>query len=130
MPRYANVDRLMGHAIKMDWSMLKWVNEVDIYDAINPNVVERAVYNQVKVERDIAIDQLRSINKGLGAEMDDVVVQKKGKWIDKPVYKQTMDGKTWDGFTYCSECKEKYEYGYRSKFCPNCGSDMRGEEDA
>ena len=36
-----------------------------------------------------------------------------GYWIDEPVYRQTMDGKTWDGFTYCSECKEVHEYGYR-----------------
>ena len=41
MPRYANVDKLMEHAISLDWSVLKWVNEVDIYTAINPNVVER-----------------------------------------------------------------------------------------
>lgn len=41
MPRYANVDRLMEHAISLDWSILKWVNEVDICTAINPNVVER-----------------------------------------------------------------------------------------
>lgn len=41
MPRYANVDKLMEHAIRMDWSVLKWVNEVDISTAINPNVVER-----------------------------------------------------------------------------------------
>lgn len=56
--------------------------------------------------------------------------RKKGKWIDEPIYKQTMDGKTWDGFTYCSECQEMHEYGYRSKFCPNCGAEMKGEEDA
>lgn len=41
MPRYANVDKLMKHAISLDWSVLKWVNEVDICTAINPNVVER-----------------------------------------------------------------------------------------
>lgn len=40
MPRYANVDKLMEHAIRMDWSVLKWVNEVDICTAINPNVVK------------------------------------------------------------------------------------------
>ena len=40
MPRYANVDKLMEHAIRLDWSVLKWVNEVDISTAINPNVVE------------------------------------------------------------------------------------------
>lgn len=41
MPRYANVDKLMEHAISLDWSVLKWVNEVDISTAINPNVVEQ-----------------------------------------------------------------------------------------
>lgn len=54
---------------------------------------------------------------------------KKGKWVDEPVYKQTMDGKTWDGYTYCSECREMHEYGYRSNFCPNCGCPMKGETD-
>lgn len=54
--------------------------------------------------------------------------RKKGYWIDEPVYKQTMDGKTWDGYTYCSECKEMHEYGYRSNFCPNCGAEMRERE--
>lgn len=54
----------------------------------------------------------------------DLVERKRGKWIDEPIYKQTIDGKTWDGFTYCSECKEMHKYGYRSKFCPNCGAEM------
>jgi len=53
-----------------------------------------------------------------------------GEWIDEPIYKQTMDVKTWDGYTYCSECKQMHEYGYRSNFCPNCGADMRKEGDA
>ena len=52
-----------------------------------------------------------------------------GEWIDEPVYRQTMDGKTWDGFTFCSECKQMNEYGYRSKFCPNCGARMKGYDD-
>ena len=41
MPRYADVDKLMKHAISLDWSTLKWVNEVDIITYINPRVVER-----------------------------------------------------------------------------------------
>ena len=53
--------------------------------------------------------------------------RKRGKWLDEPVYKQTTVGKTWDGYTYCSVCKEMHEYGYRSKFCPNCGAEMEGE---
>ncbi len=58
----------------------------------------------------------------------DVPDRKVGKWIDEPVYRQTMDGKTWDGYTYCSECREMHEYGYRSNYCPNCGADTRGAE--
>ncbi|MBQ6233564.1 MAG: hypothetical protein IJJ80_08665 [Clostridia bacterium] len=56
--------------------------------------------------------------------------RKRGKWIDEPIYKQTMDGKTWDGYTYCSECREMHEYGYRSNFCSSCGAEMlKGEEE-
>ena len=58
----------------------------------------------------------------------DAVERKKGKWIDEPVYKQTIDGKTWDGYTYCSECREMHEYGYRSNFCPSCGAEMQKGE--
>lgn len=53
---------------------------------------------------------------------------KRGRWIDEPVYKQTMDGKTWDGYTFCSECREMHEYGYRSNYCPNCGAKMERSE--
>lgn len=74
-------------------------------------------------------------NKGgyFGTDAEEVaptVERKKGKWIDEPVYKQTMDGKTLDGYTYCSECREMHEYWYRSNYCPSCGADMRkGEEE-
>jgi hypothetical protein len=55
--------------------------------------------------------------------------RKKGKWIEED------DG--WDGvFWRCSECNEPFylvdgtpvdnEYHY----CPNCGTDMRGDQDA
>lgn len=58
----------------------------------------------------------------------DVVERKVSKWIDEPVYRQTMDGKTWDGYTYCSLCKEMHEYKYRSNFCSYCGARMKGED--
>lgn len=59
----------------------------------------------------------------------DVPDRKVGKWIDDPVYKQTWDGKTWDGYTYCSECREMHKYGYRSNYCLNCGTKMEMIED-
>lgn len=45
--------------------------------------------------------------------------RKKGEWILKPnIY----------GVAYCSECD--YElHTDNTNFCPNCGADMRGEED-
>lgn len=60
----------------------------------------------------------------------DVRPVRRGRWVDENIYKQTMSGKTYDGFTYCSNCKHDFSFGYRSKFCPDCGSyncaDMRG----
>ena len=87
MPRYADVDKLMKHAVNMDWSALRWVNEVDICTAINPCVVER----------------------------------KKGKWISR---KNEPKHKYW---WTCSECQGRFDYEW--KFCPNCGADMREEND-
>ena len=45
-------------------------------------------------------------------------VSRKGKWLINP-----------DGyFPYCSECKAEPEGRKMTKFCPECGADMRGEE--
>lgn len=60
----------------------------------------------------------------------DVVERKRGKWI------KHKDRDCW----YCSECKKDNYYAYcwnsdtgkyeiQDHFCPNCGADMRGEED-
>jgi hypothetical protein len=45
--------------------------------------------------------------------------QPKGKWIEKWC--------EWQQYIECSECG--YETGIRcnTKFCPNCGADMRGD---
>lgn len=50
----------------------------------------------------------------------DVRPVRRGRWVDENIYKQTMSGKTYDGFTYCSNCKHDFSFGYRSKFCPDC----------
>lgn len=44
--------------------------------------------------------------------------RKRGMWIDK-------DG----GLATCSECGDRWGVWSVMKFCPNCGADMRGEED-
>ena len=60
--------------------------------------------------------------------------QKKGEWIDEKINSYTSR-------TYCSECGSSAPFVYKSddyygnhahgetvktKFCPNCGADMRG----
>lgn len=44
--------------------------------------------------------------------------QKKGKWIPKE-----------DQRFHCSKCNSIAPKGIRWVFCPNCGADMRGEEE-
>lgn len=57
----------------------------------------------------------------------DVVPVRHGKWVDENTYKQTMSGKTYDGFTFCSKCKTDYDFGHRAKFCEECGARMDGD---
>ena len=53
-----------------------------------------------------------------------VTVRERGRWI----MKETMIRSPFAKNAYCSECLE--ETGYAHNYCPNCGADMRGEEDA
>ena len=54
--------------------------------------------------------------------IDPASLRPKGEWIffgRRGIY----------GYIYaCSECQAKYDG--QSNFCPNCGADMRGEDDA
>ena len=44
----------------------------------------------------------------------------RGRWVDLGRNYYTV-------VSQCSECGAKYDF--RSPYCPNCGADMRGEED-
>lgn len=61
--------------------------------------------------------------------------RKKGKWIDEngnevPFFKGTTEPSK---SCWCSNCKEwltaSDEYPVEGAFCPNCGADMRGEQE-
>lgn len=92
------------------------------------DVVEREVLDQVYWERDTALHQLAEIGKGLGEKMDDVVERKHGKWT---LFENDIEQNAYE----CSACNDVFvllegtpqENLYN--FCPNCGADMRGEED-
>lgn len=47
------------------------------------------------------------------------------KWIVEEVYSNWSD---WTNVR-CPVCRRVFEKFYRSNFCPNCGADMRGEQD-
>lgn len=58
----------------------------------------------------------------------DAVERKKGRWEIYDTYKQTIDGRTFDGWCECSECRTMYPCGFSTyNFCPNCGAEMKGD---
>ena len=82
--------------------------------------VALANWKETKISANTMIDAL----KDLPSEEPE---RKNGKWIEQD------DG--WDGVYYeCSVCKEPFTLidgtpqDNLYNFCPNCGSDMRGEE--
>ena len=55
----------------------------------------------------------------------DVVERKPGKWIiDRKYGNDIMSG---EQMVICSVCHKGVFYG-RTNFCPNCGADMRGDD--
>ena len=51
-----------------------------------------------------------------------------GEWETYDAYKQTIDGRTFDGWCECSECRTMYPWEFSTyNYCPNCGAKMDGE---
>ena len=66
--------------------------------------------------KDTVIEQFEYTAKQLNELPPVSPTRKTGKWFKSSQYSN------W----YCNRCN--YETGMRPKFCPNCGADMRGEE--
>ncbi len=96
--KYADVDKLMKHAISLDWSVLKWVNEVDISTAINPNVVERKKGKWIKM-----------------SDADGIY------WTCSECGEDIPGVSRFDSRFYLFPRLERIE---KTNFCPNCGADM------
>ena len=129
-----------------------------------PAQPKKGAIEQIKWERDVAIEQLKKLGYGLGekirAEKDcisrqaaidalnNIEIPRNASWyqyyqqaltaVDKlpPAQPERIKGR-WEvastgysGFMRCSACKVGCCGDYRSmNFCPNCGADMRGEQD-
>ena len=87
-------------------------------DPVKHGYVLSGVLDQVRWERDVAIEQLNSYGIQLG-EKAELEIVKHGKWVEK------------HGTWYCSECDKTGYKGYipakPSDYCPNCGARMDGE---
>ena len=124
MPRLIDAD-----AMREDWlengeneyvydtnAFLESIDEQPTIEAVPKSYVD-----QIRWERDIAIEQLNEIGCSFGQKMDDV----KRRLEAVPVVHGGWAAQD-EGLTkfMCSICKGK-NYGGHEKFCPNCGADMR-----
>ena len=89
------------------------------------------------IDADAAIDAVLELNVEHRVSWVDAVIDmldgmptaepKKGKWLpDNNDYEHL--------YYYCSNCQRatqipRYVGGFLYDFCPNCGADMRGEQD-
>jgi hypothetical protein len=114
MARYIDAGVLIG----------KLVAEKHFYPAIvaraiddtpTADVVSTKAFEQVKWERDTAIEQLQSYGVGF-CENKELAEVKYGKWLPQIV----LGEKAWD----CSECKTLGSPNW--KRCPVCGAKMDG----
>lgn len=97
------------------------------------DVVTRAAYMQVVLERDTAIAQLKEIGNGLGEEMDDVVELKRDKHREKDTLCDKCDrlsqcrcDEIVVDITITTDSRKHYMLSVGA-ICPNCGADMRIE---
>ena len=98
----------------------KWIDEAPTVDAVS-----RGVLDQVKWERDVAIEQLESYGVSLG-EKAEVAKVVRGRWV--PLYNvDWISDRKWLTDYVCSGCGQLHKE--KSNYCPNCGAKMDGGKD-
>ena len=89
------------------------------------DVVARDCYDRILAENDQMREQLASIGKKPGDSMDDVRKYESGVWENMILI---PSGSIY-GHTY-GECSVCGKVRIVSDYCPNCGAQMKGGEDA
>jgi len=86
------------------------------------DIVSKAAYEQVKWERDVAMEQLKDAGIPFGGKAD-VAVVVHAKWIEK----RNVVGK----YFTCSNCgkDENHHTAIKGRYCWYCGAKMDGESD-
>lgn len=117
------------NAIQTDCTEQIFYSKDDAIDRIKAvpaaDVVSRAVYDQTAWERDLALQQLKSIGKGLGEQMDDVAPVRHARWLTwEEMFPGEMPKKKNNLGVFCSSCKNHADNMF--DYCPNCGAKMDG----
>ena len=71
---------------------------------------ESEYYARTATDRDNAFKMGIEVGRG---------ERKTGRWIDGSI----------PTYAACSECGYQERYAYENNYCPNCGADMKGEQD-
>ena len=119
--RLIDADRLKRQAEGRNWKAKdKFIELIEAAPTIEP--VKTGACEQIKWERDIAIEQLNAIGKGLGETMDDVKPVKTGKWIYDTQFHWYRASCSECGYMRATDIKANNWNGW--KYCPNCGARM------
>ena len=128
MARYIDADLLwkaLDIAHLFDEGNPRHIAQQVIEEQPTADVVSKKAYEQVKWERDTAIEQLKSYGVGF-CENADVVKVKQGEWI-----KFSLGDFDFVNRYKCSECETDIvpfpNYISSFLYCFNCGAKMDGE---
>ena len=122
--RYLNAPHMQGEYSIAQGMRIAVRSCIELLENLHAaDVVSRTAYDQTAWERDTALQQLKSIGKGLGERMDDVAPVVHGEWYLRHI----GVGHYW----VCSICHTNpcIYVTEHAKFCPNCGARMDGEKE-
>lgn len=94
----------------------------------------------VKTNQFLSPAEMKKLKENLTSQCENIVLlpedcdvvfpkRKKAKWISELRPHKTEDEEFVYWYTYCSVCGcQKRPGWFDAKFCPNCGSDLRGDD--
>ena len=93
--------------------------QAEAIDMAIESLKKQSIFEQIKWERDVVLEQLEEIGVGLGRKMDDVKLAMEKQIPKKPLYSVVNR----DDAVHCSACGEFacFRDAYRYNYCPKCG---------
>lgn len=93
-------------------------------DALKPDYIVGSTSANTECYRYVSLEQI------MNAPTADVRANVKGKWEVYNEYRQTIDGRTFDGWRECSNCHAMFALDTPNyDYCPDCGARLERSED-